>query len=249
MLRCGGGAIDLDPDVPAEEATALLSEIWEPTGEDQLAFRAGQRYIARLLPCQHLTPPLPPHFRRDASYLITGAFGALGLLVARWMVTQGARHLILLGRTPVPPRAEWQQVAPDTPAAERIAAIRELEALGAYIHLAPIDVADERQLVAFLTDYQQEGWPPIRGVIHSAGVVRDQLLLQMDDETFTSVVHPKLLGAWLCIAVYRIRRWTSLSYSLRWHHRLSQPGRPTMLLVMPSWMLWQNIGAVVVCQP
>ncbi len=214
-----GGAIDLDPDVPAEEATALLSEIWEPTGEDQLAFRAGQRYIARLLPCQHLTPPLPPHFRRDASYLITGAFGALGLLVARWMVTQGARHLILLGRTPVPPRAEWQQVAPDTPAAERIAAIRELEALGAYIHLAPIDVADERQLVAFLTDYQQEGWPPIRGVIHSAGVVRDQLLLQMDDETFTSVVHPKLLGAW---ALHRCLQDTPLDFFILFSSVASQ---------------------------
>lgn len=204
-----GGAIDLDPDAPAEEAAALLSEIWEPTGEDQLAFRAGQRYIARLVPCQSLTPPLPPHFRRDASYLITGAFGALGLLVARWMVTQGARHLILLGRTAVPARAEWQQVAPDTPAAERIAAIRELEALGAYIHLAPIDVADERQLAIFLAHYQQEGWPPIRGVIHSAGMVRDQLLLQMDEETFTSVVRPKLLGAW---ALHRCLQDTPLDF-------------------------------------
>jgi acyl transferase domain-containing protein len=196
LVGLWGGAIDLDPAAPDDELEALLHEISDPDGEDQIAFRAGQRYIARLDRCRDLTPPLPPHFRPDGSYLITGAFGALGLLVARWMVAQGARRLVLAGRTQLPPRAEWARVAAGSPVAERIAAIRELEAQGASIHLAPIDVADEKALAAFLEQYTQEGWPPIRGVIHSAGLVRDQLLLQMDEPTFSDVLRPKVLGGW-----------------------------------------------------
>ncbi|WP_442943663.1 KR domain-containing protein [Nostoc sp.] len=34
----------------------------------------------------------------DWTYLITGGLWALGLKVAQWMVQQGARHLMLIGR-------------------------------------------------------------------------------------------------------------------------------------------------------
>lgn len=191
-----GGAIDLDPAAPADEARQLLDELLSADGEDQIAFRAGERYIARLVQSTNLTAPLPPSFRTDGSYLITGAFGALGQLVARWMVAQGARRLILMGRTKLPPRADWHLVEQDSPIRARIDAIRELEALGASIQIAPIDVADQAQLTSFIAQYRREGWPPIRGVVHSAGTVHDQLLLQMEPETFTKVLRPKLLGGW-----------------------------------------------------
>ena len=38
--------------------------------------------------------------------------------------------------------------------------------------------------------------PSIRGVIHAAGVVEDQLMLRLDAETFAKVIHPKVAGAW-----------------------------------------------------
>lgn len=192
-----GGAIDLDPAAPPQEAALLLAEIWDATGEDQVAFRGEQRYVARLEPVTNLTAPLPAQFRPDGSYLITGGFGALGMLVAHWMVAHGARRLILLGRTQLPPRSEWHAVAPDDPLAERVAFIRALERMGASVHLAPVDVTDEPQLTAFLERYRQEGWPPIRGVIYAAGLVRDQLLLEMNRETFNAVLRPKLIGSWL----------------------------------------------------
>jgi hypothetical protein len=94
-----GGLIDLDPAADTDEAAAmLLQEICEPGGEDQLAFREGQRYVARLLRSRPPEPPAPLRFSPDASYLITGGLGGLGLLVARWMVDRGARHLVLAGR-------------------------------------------------------------------------------------------------------------------------------------------------------
>ena len=192
-----GGLIDLD-DTPVEnQADMLLAEIQSTDHEDQVAFRKGQRYVARLVPSAHLSPPFPPTFLPDASYLITGGLGTLGLLVARWMVAQGARRLILMGRSSVPARSTWGQLAQDHPQRKLVRALQELEMLGATVHSVAVDVADEEQLSAFLTTYECEGWPSIRGVIHTAGIVQDELLLRMTAETFQRVLRPKVRGSWL----------------------------------------------------
>ncbi|MFL5664838.1 MAG: type I polyketide synthase, partial [Ktedonobacteraceae bacterium] len=192
-----GGLVDLDMAPAKEQAALLLDEIEHSNGEDQIAFRDGQRYVVRLISSQHLTPALPASFRPDGSYLITGGLGTLGLLVARWMATQGARRLILMGRTRLPQRSTWQQLEADHPQKELVQTIQELEGLGASVHLASVDAADEEQLAAFLAEYEREGWPPIRGVIHTAGVVQDELLLRMKSETFQKVLRPKVSGGWL----------------------------------------------------
>ncbi len=192
-----GGLVDLDTGSVADQAALLFDEICHATDEDQIAFRDGQRYVVRLLPAQHLTPPMPASFRPDGSYLITGGLGTLGLLVARWMVTQGARRLILMGRTQVPARSTWHQLEADHAQRDLIRTIQELETRGATIHLAAVDAADEEQLSSFLTAYEREGWPPIRGVIHTAGVVEDELLLRMTTGTFQRVLRPKVRGGWL----------------------------------------------------
>jgi acyl transferase domain-containing protein/aryl carrier-like protein len=195
-----GGLIDLDSAEAIsadEQANLLFEEIWQPDDDDQVAFRGGLRYVVRLAPSTHLAPPFPPTFRSDGSYLITGGLGTLGLLVARWMIAHGARRLILMGRTQVPPRTSWKQLDVDHPQKSLVQAIQDLENLGASVHLAAVDVADEEQLSAFLNQYESEGWPTIRGVIHTAGVVQDELLLRMKTETFQRVLRPKVRGGWL----------------------------------------------------
>jgi acyl carrier protein len=88
-------------------------------------------------------------------------------------------------------------LAADHPQKALVRTIQGLESLGASIHLAALDVADEDQLAAFLAEYERQGWPPIRGVIHTAGVVQDELLLRMKKETFQRVLRPKIRGGWL----------------------------------------------------
>jgi len=101
--------LDLAPEATEDEATKQQS-IYR---EDNLTFRDGQRYVARLVRKQ-LSQILT--FRSDGTYLITGGLGALGLRVARWMVEQGSRQLVLLGvvfqvrrRKPEPTRAGRSQ--------------------------------------------------------------------------------------------------------------------------------------------
>ncbi|AXG79018.1 non-ribosomal peptide synthetase/type I polyketide synthase [Streptomyces paludis] len=201
-----GKLIDLDPaaghdsaEGRSAEARALLREVTAVDGdeEDEIALRGGRRYTSRLLPAAGLTRPLPLRLRADGAYLVTGAFGALGRLLCRALVGWGARRLILVGRTRLPDRDRWRETAPDSAEGRAIGFVRELEALGAQPTLAPLDICDEASLTGWLSEYRRLDSPPIRGVFHLAGQVRDTLLPEMDPETFRSVHHPKVLGAYL----------------------------------------------------
>lgn len=192
-----GGIVDLDMAGTSESLEMLAHELLgQQTGEDQLAYRGGERFVARFEPVPDCVSPIPPEFRADGSYLITGAFGGLGLLVARWLVERGARRLILLGRNVFPERSEWSAVDANDPIAERLEAVRQLERMGASVHIAGFDIADGSALAQWLKQYKAEGWPPIRGVFHSAGFAKPQLLMNMDAESFRAVMRPKIAGVW-----------------------------------------------------
>lgn len=199
-----GGMIDLDPHSTPSEAAAQLSRvISHQHNEDQVAFRQGQSYVARMVRSRQWTPQ-QLDFRQNASYLITGGLWGLGLEVAHWMVRKGAQHLILMGRTKLPPRASWDQIDPESRLARQIAGIRSLERLGASVHYAPVDVTNEAQLATFLNEFTQQGHPAIRGVMHAASVWQDaqgqslvRPLANLTTTALKEVFRPKVLGGWL----------------------------------------------------
>jgi len=175
-----GGMLDLAPETPLDEAKMLLGEIGDSQGEDHLAFRDGHRYVARLVQSQ-LPESEPVPFRSDSTYLITGGLGALGLRVAEWMVAQGARQLVLTGRGGASSQAQET--------------LSQLKQAGALILVAQADVSNEGDMVKVL-EQVKASMPPLRGVVHAAGVLADGILLQQDWEQFRRVMAPKLEGAW-----------------------------------------------------
>ncbi|MBN1489665.1 MAG: SDR family NAD(P)-dependent oxidoreductase [Phycisphaerae bacterium] len=178
-----GGLVDLDADAVVEmNAAALASELTAPDGEDQTAWRNGHRFVARLLP-REVKPAVaePLRLRVDASYLITGGLGRLGLLVARWLVDCGARHLVLMQRS-----------APTDAAG---AVLRTFEAAGVRVHVVQGDVACTAD-VERLFDEIRGNLPPLRGVVHAAGVTRFDALTDMSAESLEAVLRPKCAGAW-----------------------------------------------------
>lgn len=120
-------------------------------------------------------------FRANATYLITGGLGGLGLTVAQWMMQQGAKHLVLLGRS-----GASQQTEP---------ILEKMRNEGADVVVAAADVTSEEQLAKVLTEIEQT-LPPLQGVIHAAGVLDDSTLLQLNQERFCRVTAPKIDGAW-----------------------------------------------------
>src|SRR5436190_1446606 len=118
-----GGLIDLDPTSEQNAtATQLLQVLSIEQKEDQIAFRQGQSYVPRMVRKSGLKQqPLTLH--QDSSYLITGGLWGLGLEVARWLAQKGAKHLVLLGRTKLPPRTSWEQLSPESRIARQVADI------------------------------------------------------------------------------------------------------------------------------
>jgi acyl transferase domain-containing protein/acyl carrier protein len=199
-----GGLIDLDPGATVPEcAEALLVDLTRPDGEDQLAFRAGSRYAARLVRDPGAAPDLPVEAcREDATYLVTGGLGGLGLLVAGRLGELGARRLVLVGRSPAPDRATWSALPEEGRWARITAAIERLEGQGIVVRLEALDVADEPALRGLLARLEREGWPAVRGVVHAAGTVRYASILESTPEELDTVARAKVAGAWLLHTVF-----------------------------------------------
>ena len=106
----------------------------------------------------------------EATYLVTGGLGSVGLALAGWLASHGGRQIVLTSRVGLPERAKWGEIQPDSSAGKRIQAIRSIEAAyGAVIRVARADVADRTQMEALLADLSQD-CPPIKGIFHAAGM-------------------------------------------------------------------------------
>ncbi len=201
-----GGAVDLAPEPPpdeptSDEADALVAALWDATAEDQQALRADGRYLARVRRGGATPQELrrTPVVRPDAGYLITGAFGGIGRTVARWLADQGAGRLVLLGRTPLPPRADWDRPGLSAAVRERVAVVRSLEATGVQVEVVAADVGDPDQ-VRDVVDRLARGATPLAGVVHAAGVSEPQFLRDVpvsDPRAYDAVWRPKVVGGWL----------------------------------------------------
>ncbi len=101
--------------------------------------------------------------RPDATYLITGGLGGIGLVIARWLVSRGARHLILAGRNALRTREEWDEVASGTIEGDRITAIRGLESLGANVQTVAVDMGNETSVTELICQCLRADQPPLRG--------------------------------------------------------------------------------------
>ncbi len=173
--------VDLDPDVPASDPTALLALLRTPFDEPQIVLRRDGRHVPRLVP--RTVPATDGNclIRADASYMITGGTGGLGLRLAAWMVAQGARYLVLVSRRPASPDA--------------MAEIEQMQRAGAYVEVVQADVSD-RDAMADVFDKIRTDLPVLSGVIHGAGMLDDGLLVEQNWQRFKSVFAAKIQGAW-----------------------------------------------------
>ncbi len=181
-------------------------------GEFQIAYRAGTRYVKRIASiASPIAPPTPKHddaapasirsdrdqgsgvaapiepsppitVRRDETYVITGGLGALGMITARSLVNEGARHLVIVSRRPVPPD-EVTRLAAE---------------LGDEVELVVYqgDVASAAD-VARIMDALAARPAPLGGVIHAAGVLADAPAVHQTWDSVNRVLEAKVYGTYL----------------------------------------------------
>jgi acyl transferase domain-containing protein len=123
-----------------------------------------------------------------ATYWITGGLGALGLETADWLTRIGARHLVLSGRQP-----------PGDAALQRV---RDLERRGVSIRVFQADAANHDRMRFILHEIERT-MPPLRGIVHAAGALRDGLLINQRWSDGREVLRGKAHGAWLLHALTR----------------------------------------------
>ncbi|MBU6953988.1 non-ribosomal peptide synthetase/type I polyketide synthase [Hahella sp. HN01] len=191
-----GGMVDLDTETSAKDQRLLLETILDQDSGADAQFAIRHRAIYRAtLGRTDLTAGQSRTFslRADASYLITGGLGDLGLCWARWLAEHGARRLVLMGRNGLPPRCDWTQLSPDSRDGRRVAELREIETLGAQVSIAAIDISDSATCSSWLHQYQQQQ-PAIRGVLHAAGVAHAMAVETLDREALRGEIAAKICG-------------------------------------------------------
>ncbi|AIY07720.1 polyketide synthase [Paenibacillus polymyxa] len=175
-----GQLIELEQDKAPNTIIDILKEnSWSP-GDIQIRYGKGKRWIFSWneIPFSPETVDIP--WKENGVYLITGGAGGLGLIFAKEIVNQVQNvALILTGRSALDEgkRAE----------------IKKLESLGARIAYKQADVTREQAVADLIREIGAE-FGSLNGIIHSAGVIRDNRILQKNSGEMLEVLAPKVLG-------------------------------------------------------
>jgi len=178
-----GGLLDLDQESSTNknEAEILLQLLEDEQEEDRLAIRNGQIYVARL-ERKLLVESQPLSLSEEGSYLITGGTGALGLNIAQWLVQKGCKHIVLIGRSQPSEQAQLK--------------INSLQKQGSEVVFSQADVSVQEDMERVLKQVE-EAMPPLKGVIHAAGLVGFNRLQELEISRLEAILRPKVVGVWL----------------------------------------------------
>ncbi|RYP24609.1 hypothetical protein DL765_000435 [Monosporascus sp. GIB2] len=115
-----------------------------------------------------------------STYLIIGSVGGIGGAIASWMVSKGAKNVLVISRN--------ARTHPDT-----TSLVHKAEEKGCDLQFLNCDVSNEESLVGLLNQVSAS-LPPIRGVVHAAAVLEDTVLERMTFSQWQLAVQPKVAG-------------------------------------------------------
>ncbi|WP_293577353.1 type I polyketide synthase [Phaeobacter sp.] len=180
--------------------TPVLEDLLAEPANGAALWRGDRRYSLSWKPQPLDAQPTSqaPHFRQGGTYLITGGYGGIGQTVAADLLRNYAANVVLVSRTGLPPRTEWEthlhRHSPANTQSRRIRAVQELEAIGSgrVLPLAA-DVCNSEQMRAAIAAAEAE-FGPITGVIHGAGQINDAPALSKSEENIAQILAPKVSG-------------------------------------------------------
>ncbi len=164
-----------------------------------VALRGRHRWVRSFEPVR-LEPRdgPPPVLRPEGVYLVTGGLGGLGLEIAGDLAREVRARLVLVGRSPLPPREAWAEWldghGADDPVSARIRRLRELEAAGAEVLVLAADVASPADLARVRAEAMAR-FGALHGIVHAAGVPGGGLIRARDRASAERVLAPKVQGA------------------------------------------------------
>ncbi|MCP4701907.1 MAG: amino acid adenylation domain-containing protein, partial [Gammaproteobacteria bacterium] len=172
---------DIKAKPTQDELNALVSPVLAEADikGEEAAFRNGKRYVRSLsaikLPAVRQTP-----FKHQGVYLILGGAGGIGLCLSRHLAKTVQARLILTGRSEL--------------SSSRLDTLREIESQGAQVLYLRADATDLSSMQTAV-EKAKSRFGQINGVIHSAIVLRDKTIDNMDEDDFRAATDPKVIGS------------------------------------------------------
>jgi acyl transferase domain-containing protein/acyl carrier protein len=243
----------------------LFAELTTPTLDQMIAYRGNYRWVQTFEPVRWDNTQFS-RLRNQGVYLITGGLGGLGFAIAEYLAQTVQAKLVLVGRSSIPVREEWEQWLAlhdhQDETSLKIQKIQALEKAGAEVLPLSADVANPAQMQAVL-QLTNEQFGPIHGVIHAAGVTPGGMLQAKTAEGAASILAPKVKGTLvladllkdvpldflvLCSSLTAILGGLGMVDhcaanafldAFACHHRVQYPDR---LTVSVNWDSWQEVG-------
>ena len=137
--------------------------------------------------------------KTGGTYLVTGGLGGIGHAIARFLSKTVQAKLILISRSKLPPRDQWdawlQQNGANDSTSLKIQRMRELEAAGSEVLQLAADSGDRVQMKSAI-DAAVAKFGRIDGVVHSAGVADTAGAIQLRDREMTQqMLKSKVTGS------------------------------------------------------
>ena len=175
----------------------LAAEFRSDSFQPVTAFRGPHRWLPMVKSCP-LEPAAGVGLRPKGVYLVTGGFGGMGLTLAQYLAEHYQARLVLTGRSPSPPRKDWDRWLTaherEDRVSEGIRQVRAMEDAGARVVVFSADVADLQQMQEVVARAEAQVGP-INGVLHTAGLADYEGAIQRRTRQATQrILAPKVRG-------------------------------------------------------
>ena len=158
----------------------LLQENRSHLEDQEILYRQGKRFVKSLEECPKSPLIATSPWKDKGVYLITGGAGGLGLLFAKEIAAKTKNATIILaGRSAL---NEGQE-----------ALLNNLRALSANVIYVKEDIT-QREAVKNLIEIIQLEYGGINGILHCAGIIRDNFIIKKSSAEFKQVLLPKVVG-------------------------------------------------------
>ncbi|BBA33899.1 hypothetical protein sS8_1945 [Methylocaldum marinum] len=165
-----------------DDPDRLAAQIRAEPGSDrgrEVALRHGERFV-QVLEAVDIPPAEQTLFRHQGVYLILGGAGGIGFAFSRYLAEKVRARIVWIGRSPPTPEIEDK--------------LRAIEAQGGQGLYLQADAGDPEALKNAVARAGHR-FGRIHGVVHSALVLRDKSLANMDESTFQEALAPKVQGS------------------------------------------------------
>jgi acyl transferase domain-containing protein/thioesterase domain-containing protein len=190
-----------------ELVARLVDDLTSPPKNGVVALRGERRFEQQVEPFA-LAPieGRPALLREGGVYLITGGLGGLGLTMAEHLARTCKAKLVLLSRSPLPPREQWaqwmRQHGPEDRISRRLRRLLDVEEAGGEVMVVAADVTNVEEMRAAVVKARGR-FGAIHGVLHTAGVIDDDLIVMKTQASAEDVFTPKIQGTMVLDEVFQ----------------------------------------------